>query len=671
MAQEEGELPRHPLREKLEMDEKFQFLQCEGCQSKVENPKLLPCLHNLCTECLQETKHTGFCVTCQAPHSQNAELPELQDNLLFSKLQATLSIYQKIMEGNDLTCDCEKEGQLWCSDCASFLCHSCFESHQRFLKGENHEARLLGDIRAETSHKFLSKNWKQSALFCPKTGHQKKILSIYCQECQQFLCCTCAVLDFGHVGKQCDIREEIQKRQEELQAMSMELKEKKQSFEDTRTNLEEQRKEMEDVNQKTKEQICQKVEEMVQVLREKEATFLEEIEEQHKQQIQDVEMKLQDLEGVLKRLDSSVKLVEKMDLYASDQQFLEMHPFIRGSLENLQQKQPPAVDSQIEAADSVEVKKQLQALFERVTKDKEDVPSTLEMTSGQDHVVKSPAKRTYLGDETATPTPPKVIKTEWEASEGIEEPVSPASCSLLEQLGTGSESAGCGQATRSADNTEGSTISYQRRDSSSTEISDAGTLTLGGSSDDLDGLGGLSTEEQYTLRVQPPCQARQSTPTEVLPSMPPSPVLDLSLAGLYEQSPRQLDIVHKEFYACEDPCTEPPPQLAEGNDAKDFHLGHSSGWLLPRSGQNTGSSEDGSGRTTVNIMEEEEEQQGWLGESFFHLATTWQLLFHRKRNRPLLNACLAIPSLAGCNGTGGVRRDCQCDAFLQHLSHLN
>ncbi|XP_053127644.1 protein PML-like isoform X2 [Hemicordylus capensis] len=419
-----------------EMDKEFQFLLCEGCQKEVKFPKLIACLHNLCAKCLEST---SSCPICETPHSQNAETPT-QDNWLFANLQAKLSIYQRITSGQDLMCDnCKKEASFWCSDCERFLCSSCFEFHQRCLKRESHEAKALKDLRAESLNECLAGIRKLSIMFCSNGSHSNQILSIYCPDCRKSMCCVCALLDGKHGGQHSDIQSEIQRRKNELQSMNTELKEKKSSYEETRGSLQQLVESMEEVKNETAKQIQQKVEEMVRVVQEKGKKLLAEVEDQHRQQVQNVEEKLQHLEGVLQRMASSERMVEKMRLYASDQEVMDMHLFIKESLKELQKKQLPAINFQIQIQNFAEVKTQLQALFERVTKDKEAVPDRLEETSNHDHSVNSPAKR-KMQEDIAVQTPPKVIKTEPGDSEG-EKSASQASCSSLEQPGTSTEPA--------------------------------------------------------------------------------------------------------------------------------------------------------------------------------------------------------------------------------------
>ncbi|XP_067399305.1 protein PML isoform X2 [Emydura macquarii macquarii] len=405
------------------MEEEFQFLLCQGCQKGPRNPKLLPCLHTLCTDCLQENKPIGQCPICRAPISHASGMPA-QDNLLFASLQAKLNTYQKIVSGSDSVCNkCKGLAEFWCSECDEFLCIKCFDFHQWFSKKKSHETRKLSELRAESAKQFLDGARKSSILFCSNPTHNNQncmTSSIYCKGCQKPLCCACALLDSQHTKLYCNIQMEIERRQGELGSVSKEMARKKTHFEDAYNSLKDKADHMDQVRNETQELIRKKVKHMVQLIQEKEQELLEMVERQHQQRNKELEGKLQQMEAMLRRLGAGEQLVEKMHLYASDQEVMDMHPIIKGSLEELRKLQPLAVGTSVQAGDFSECKASLQALFERVTGEK-DAASCAAPAAPVTEV--SPAndltpsgKRQPCQAEKAIQTPSKVLKLEFPAA---------------------------------------------------------------------------------------------------------------------------------------------------------------------------------------------------------------------------------------------------------------
>ncbi|XP_032088708.1 protein PML-like [Thamnophis elegans] len=405
MAGEAASEPEAPAFQLTVMNQEFPFLLCDRCHREVACPKLLPCLHNLCSQCLEENEEADLCVICGTPYFHLAESPEKLDNVFFANLQNKLGLYQKVTRSKDLVCDSCREGaKFWCSICQDFLCLSCFQSHQKYLKHHSPEIVPLKEFQTESCKGFLSTIRKP--MFCSKAGHNTQKLSLYCRQCSQSMCAICAVLDIKHMGQHCDISQEIQSRQSELQNMSAELMEKKNVYDKTSSDLEDLVENMEQMKNETQKLIQQKIEEMIQMLR---ANILAEVEAHHNHQVQDVKKKLQEMEGVVQRITSSQRLVEKLHLYASGQEVLEMHPFLKKCMMELRRKQPSTVKG-IKVRNFLDIKSQLQNLLKRMTKDKEAVPAKPQTKPKEDIFGRLLVKRGRTDRETNTEHHPKMVK---------------------------------------------------------------------------------------------------------------------------------------------------------------------------------------------------------------------------------------------------------------------
>lgn len=156
------------------MEEEFKFLLCARCQKESQNPKLLVCLHTVCSECLEESKPIDHCPVCRIS-IQRTGGAAFQDNVLFANLQAKLNTFRKIATGSDLVCDlCKGEAEFWCAECTEFLCMKCYEAHQWYLKQKSHEAQKLADLKTDTATKFLEGARKSSNLFCSNSNHNNQ-----------------------------------------------------------------------------------------------------------------------------------------------------------------------------------------------------------------------------------------------------------------------------------------------------------------------------------------------------------------------------------------------------------------------------------------------------------------------------------------------------------------
>ncbi|NWU90526.1 PML protein, partial [Upupa epops] len=342
-------------------EDDLEFIHCEHCHKESHNLRLLTCLHTMCLDCLNKNTSVEQCPLCGTSIPRASGILDM-DNLLFTNVQARLSIYKKIADRVDLFCEkCKKASEFWCSECEEFLCTKCFKAHQHYLKRENHAAKRVTDIRAGSAKDFLEATRRTGNLSCSNPTHRGQTVSIYCKTCEKALCCSCALLD-SHHAPFCDIRSETQRRQEELSTASRELRGKRSSFKATYVALEDEVARLEEAQREMRELIRQRVEQLVRLIRQEEEDLLGLVEARQEQGQRELVRELQRVEGVLRRMEASERLVEKMSLYATEQEVMDMQPFIKGSLEELQRMQLPAAEERVQSGDFAECKARLQAL---------------------------------------------------------------------------------------------------------------------------------------------------------------------------------------------------------------------------------------------------------------------------------------------------------------------
>ncbi|KAJ7417096.1 hypothetical protein BTVI_33856 [Pitangus sulphuratus] len=275
---------------------------------------------------------------------------------------------------------------------------------------------------------------------------------IYCQRCEKALCCSCALLDNQHAPF-CDIRSETQRRQEELSSMERELRRRRSGFEAAYVSLQGEATRLEEAQREMRELIRQRVEQLVRLIRQEEEELLGLVEARQEQGRRELARELRHVEGVLRRMEAGERLVEKMSLYATEQEVMDMQPFIKGSLQELQRLQLPVAVDRGQPGDLSECRARLQALVERVTghPDTESRPVpvvevALENNLQEDQVQHkkqstSPTNLEEVHMDTALPVPswhkrmfhhmergsqisPKILKLECDDTSGLSNPKS-------------------------------------------------------------------------------------------------------------------------------------------------------------------------------------------------------------------------------------------------------
>lgn len=344
------------------MKEEFQFLRCPGCQAQAKCPKLLPCLHTLCSGCLEAPGL--LCPICRAPGPARADAEAL-DNVFFESLQRRLAVFRQIVDAQAACTRCKESADFWCFECEQLMCGKCLDAHQWYLK---HEARPLAELRSSSVREFLD-GTRKSNIFCSNSSHRTPTqTNIYCRGCAKPLCCACAHLDRGHSNLHCEIGEEIEQRHEELGTMIQELQEQDKTFDNAYAQMRTAIGQLDHARADTEARIRARVRQVVEHVQAQEQELLEAVNARYQRDYQEIAGQLGRLEAVLQRIRTGGALVERMKLYASDQEVLDMHCFLREALRRLRQEEPQNQKVQLRTSGFEEFKTCLQDLVSCITR---------------------------------------------------------------------------------------------------------------------------------------------------------------------------------------------------------------------------------------------------------------------------------------------------------------
>ncbi|KAI8482148.1 hypothetical protein Bbelb_401380 [Branchiostoma belcheri] len=178
------------------------FLECTICLEPYKDPKILPCLHTFCKDCLEkfvakqsEAKDKFPCPTCRI----ETVLPEggvagLKNNFFVLSLRDTVDAHKSLVskEDDNVPCDvCEEVANHGCVVCEEFLCEECARVHRRAKRTRGHEVIGVAEFKEQLITKTPSVK-STSLPMCPK--HEDEKLKFYCETCQSPICRDCTVL---------------------------------------------------------------------------------------------------------------------------------------------------------------------------------------------------------------------------------------------------------------------------------------------------------------------------------------------------------------------------------------------------------------------------------------------------------------------------------------------
>lgn len=193
------------------------FLKCSSCCHDYQSPRLLPCLHSLCEECIQKLPRQTSSIADDQKSSENLpngnvierfscpvcvssiSLPEggggtFQSNAF---LQDLCQLY-KYKHDKDRKCDyCTFAGKTvdavsLCLNCHDDMCSDCQEAHHKTKITRNHQVVPYEQIRNGLYDQDIREH---QSLKCEK--HENNSLTSFCTDCEALLCPKCQTPEHG------------------------------------------------------------------------------------------------------------------------------------------------------------------------------------------------------------------------------------------------------------------------------------------------------------------------------------------------------------------------------------------------------------------------------------------------------------------------------------------
>ncbi|XP_032468357.1 tripartite motif-containing protein 45 isoform X1 [Phocoena sinus] len=203
--------------------------RCPLCMGLFKAPRLLPCLHTVCTTCLEQlepfsvvdirggdsdTSSEGSVFQELKPRTLQPQIGILcpvcdaQVDLPMGGVKALtvdhLAMNDVMLEslrgaGQGLVCDLcsDREVEKRCQTCKANLCHFCCQAHRRQKKTTYHTMVDLKDLKGYSQ---IGK-----PILCP--AHPAEELRLFCELCDQPVCRECMV--GGHREHPCDLASNV------------------------------------------------------------------------------------------------------------------------------------------------------------------------------------------------------------------------------------------------------------------------------------------------------------------------------------------------------------------------------------------------------------------------------------------------------------------------------
>ncbi|CAH1777460.1 unnamed protein product [Owenia fusiformis] len=280
-------------------------LKCAICDAKYTQPKVLPCLHVYCAECLEkkleeEENSELTCPECKQICKESID--SLPSDFVMCNMLDQLAMEEMTIVCT--SCKAKEKAVARCSDCANFLCPNCVTAHQYMRCFENHKVMSFEDLKTEgiTIHK---------PLFC--ASHETETMKYFCNSCQVPICNECMATTHRQPEHFYERFGEIEtKQKDELKSLIAESISKKDYCEDVSGALQNSLMELQIQRDQAKGLIDETFQSYKAVLEKCHEEKLKELEEMHSHQELGIMEVFHTVEKTIEKIEDGSKFTERV-----------------------------------------------------------------------------------------------------------------------------------------------------------------------------------------------------------------------------------------------------------------------------------------------------------------------------------------------------------------------
>ncbi|XP_056001878.1 E3 ubiquitin-protein ligase TRIM56-like [Ostrea edulis] len=197
---------------------KEDFLECPICTEEYDEdkhiPRILPCQHSFCSECLSKETRIGklTCSMCKRNYKVKEKgIEHFPKDLTRRNLKDILS---RIASKSCSICKKMESVKFECMSCDVKLCRRCYKA-RKSTDCKNHSVKELHEVEDQTPDTSLDSFEIKAENICNLPGHEKNSLKFYCmrQGCRVPICANCATK--GHKQHEWEELDEIYSTQKE------------------------------------------------------------------------------------------------------------------------------------------------------------------------------------------------------------------------------------------------------------------------------------------------------------------------------------------------------------------------------------------------------------------------------------------------------------------------
>ncbi|XP_065842534.1 RING finger protein 207-like [Oscarella lobularis] len=285
------------------------LFSCPVCANAFTEPKLLACLHSVCTQCVTQKGEEPFkCpMCCDIYADSESDSFQAQDDRLLDRLKTAMT--PPLAECVNCDAKIARVEAIFCHTCDQVLCESCRKLVHASKMFASHK---IGPITRETENERICKMHEKPLIMF--LAESSRLLCVKCfNELESENKALCIDLDVAYEVKRSELNEKVVACQSLAKAVAEGVEKARNLLEDARASATREKGDVEALHAS-----------LLDTLASKRASLFEEIERLKAKSQQNLSRHLQDLQAFLPTIEFNLALCEKASQEFDKYSFLEL-----------------------------------------------------------------------------------------------------------------------------------------------------------------------------------------------------------------------------------------------------------------------------------------------------------------------------------------------------------
>ena len=316
------------------LEEMEQEITCAVCHEHYREPKILPCLHYYCVECLQRlAERVGQPVPCPECRRQAAfplnDARQLPTPFFVHRMIDFYCRMEKAQGKKEALCESCSGGkaEAFCRHCMEFICAECVKSHGRMKAFKGHEITSMEQLRVGGARKIPAPEAPPK-----KCEAHDEVVKLYCYTCSQLICRDCVIDDHADHDREF-VKKAGPRCREKLRESAAPLRQATAEITAAAADIQAAKREVAENLTSVSKTIRQSMDEMIATLQQRKQQLLAKASKLAEEKLEALETQEKSLNMSLAKARSLVDVVERNLQNASDEELLELQQQIATGVE--------------------------------------------------------------------------------------------------------------------------------------------------------------------------------------------------------------------------------------------------------------------------------------------------------------------------------------------------